>query len=82
MRQLIPASVAFPVSKACPASPQPQAANTANEDVPQEKESAPLPIRRHGPKLGRNDPCPLDPKKKFKNCCGALGESTCIKNVM
>ncbi len=36
-------------------------------------------IRRTGPKLGRNDPCPLDPKKKFKNCCGALGEKTCIK---
>jgi preprotein translocase subunit SecA len=36
-------------------------------------------IRRTGPKLGRNDPCPLDPQKKFKNCCGALGEKTCIK---
>jgi preprotein translocase subunit SecA len=41
-----------------------------------------LPIRRTGPKLGRNDPCPLDPNKKFKNCCGALGEKTCIKNVI
>jgi preprotein translocase subunit SecA len=41
-----------------------------------------LPVRRTGPKLGRNDPCPLDPKKKFKNCCGALGEKTCIKNTM
>ncbi|VVM05346.1 hypothetical protein MAMT_00602 [Methylacidimicrobium tartarophylax] len=38
-----------------------------------------MPISRTGPKMGRNDPCPLDPTKKFKNCCGALGEKTCIK---
>ncbi|MGD9895532.1 MAG: preprotein translocase subunit SecA [Candidatus Methylacidiphilaceae bacterium] len=38
-----------------------------------------MPISRTGPKMGRNDPCPLDPSKKFKNCCGALGEKTCIK---
>jgi preprotein translocase subunit SecA len=47
-----------------------------------QEEQAPKPvatIRRTGPKLGRNDPCPLDPNKKFKNCCGALGEKTCIK---
>jgi preprotein translocase subunit SecA len=41
-----------------------------------------LPIRRTGPKLGRNDPCPLDPAKKFKNCCGATGEKYCVKNTM
>ncbi|CAF0703675.1 preprotein translocase subunit SecA [Candidatus Methylacidithermus pantelleriae] len=41
-----------------------------------------LPIRRAGPKMGRNDPCPLDPTKKFKHCCGALGEKTCIKVVL
>jgi preprotein translocase subunit SecA len=38
-----------------------------------------LPIRRSGKKLGRNDPCPIDPSKKFKHCCGAHGEKTCIK---
>ena len=38
-----------------------------------------LPIKRNGPKLGRNDPCPVDPTKKFKNCCGARGEKCCIK---
>ncbi len=38
------------------------------------------PVRREGPKLGRNDPCPLDPKKKFKNCCGATGAKGCLKN--
>jgi hypothetical protein len=28
-------------------------------------------------KIGRNDPCPLDGKKKFKKCCGAKGHTTC-----
>jgi tetratricopeptide (TPR) repeat protein len=26
-------------------------------------------IRRHGPKVGRNDPCPCGSGKKFKKCC-------------
>lgn len=40
-------------------------------------ESAPLPeygfepLRRNGPKIGRNDPCPCGSGKKFKKCCGA-----------
>ncbi|MES2308544.1 MAG: preprotein translocase subunit SecA [Verrucomicrobiota bacterium] len=38
-----------------------------------------LPIRRQGPKLGRNDACPIDPNKKFKNCCGANGDKYCTK---
>jgi preprotein translocase subunit SecA len=42
-------------------------------------EEALAPIKREGPKLGRNDPCPLDSKKKFKNCCGATGSKTCFK---
>jgi preprotein translocase subunit SecA len=25
---------------------------------------------RHGPKIGRNDPCPCGSGKKYKNCCG------------
>jgi preprotein translocase subunit SecA len=32
-----------------------------------------------GMKLGRNDPCPLDPAKKFKNCCGKDGSKVCWK---
>lgn len=28
-------------------------------------------------KMGRNDPCPYDPSKKFKNCCGAKGLHSC-----
>ena len=27
------------------------------------------PIRRDGPKVGRNDPCPCGSGKKFKKCC-------------
>lgn len=28
------------------------------------------PVRREGPKVGRNDPCPCGSGKKFKKCCG------------
>jgi len=27
-------------------------------------------VRREGPKIGRNDPCPCGSGKKFKKCCG------------
>jgi tetratricopeptide (TPR) repeat protein len=30
----------------------------------------PEPIRREGPKVGRNDPCPCGSGKKYKKCCG------------
>jgi len=29
----------------------------------------PLPIRREGSKVGRNDPCPCGSGKKYKQCC-------------
>jgi len=29
------------------------------------------PIRRPGPKVGRNDPCPCGSGRKYKNCCGS-----------
>jgi preprotein translocase subunit SecA len=29
-----------------------------------------LPVRRHLPKVGRNEPCPCGSGKKYKNCCG------------
>jgi len=28
-------------------------------------------VRREGPKVGRNDPCPCGSGKKYKKCCGA-----------
>jgi preprotein translocase subunit SecA len=33
------------------------------------------------PKIGRNDPCPHDPSKKFKNCCGASGHRSCVRDI-
>ena len=30
------------------------------------------PLRRDGPKVGRNDPCPCGSGKKYKQCCGSL----------
>lgn len=36
-------------------------------------------VRNEGRIMGRNEPCPLDPSKKFKNCCGATGAKTCVK---
>ncbi|NQW30667.1 MAG: preprotein translocase subunit SecA [Ignavibacteria bacterium] len=37
-------------------------------------------IKNTGRMYGRNEPCPLDPAKKFKNCCGATGNKTCTKH--
>jgi len=36
-------------------------------------------VRNTGREFGRNEPCPFDPNKKFKNCCGATGNKSCIK---
>lgn len=36
-------------------------------------------VRNEGRLFNRNEPCPYDPAKKFKNCCGANGERTCTK---
>ena len=30
-------------------------------------------VRRSGPKIGRNDPCPCGSGRKYKRCCGAAG---------
>jgi len=59
-------------------------AHEEEEEGGEEKKAAKvsLPIRRAGPKMGRNDPCPLDPRKKFKNCCGAQGAKCCLKIAM
>ncbi len=31
------------------------------------------PVRRAGPRVGRNDPCPCGSKRKYKRCCGRAG---------
>lgn len=40
---------------------------------------APKTVVNTAPKIGRNDPCPFDPNKKFKKCCGAGGGTHCVK---
>jgi preprotein translocase subunit SecA len=35
-----------------------------------ESPPASAPIRKSGPKVGRNDPCPCGSGKKYKKCCG------------
>lgn len=55
------------------------AANRHDEptnDQPSSAEEAPgvdgRPVRREGPKVGRNDPCFCGSGKKYKQCCGKL----------
>lgn len=36
-----------------------------------QEEIKPVTVRREGPKIGRNDPCPCGSGKKYKKCCGA-----------
>jgi preprotein translocase subunit SecA len=43
--------------------------------APAPAEERRLPIRHTGPQLARNDVCPLGTGKKFKNCCGADGNT-------
>jgi len=33
----------------------------------------PATVRRDGPRVGRNDPCPCGSGRKYKKCCGAAG---------
>jgi preprotein translocase subunit SecA len=42
--------------------------------APQPRLVAPQPMRREGPKIGRNDPCPCGSGQKFKKCHGAALE--------
>ncbi len=46
------------------------AAQEANPTTDAAKRGKTQPIRRQGPKVGRNDPCPCGSGKKYKKCCG------------
>jgi len=37
------------------------------------------PVKREGGKVGRNDPCPCGSGKKYKKCCGVLGQAAAGK---
>jgi preprotein translocase subunit SecA len=39
--------------------------------VPERAKNKQETVRREGPKVQRNDPCPCGSGKKYKNCCGA-----------
>jgi preprotein translocase subunit SecA len=43
----------------------------AGAKVPDRARSKQETVRREGPKVQRNDPCPCGSGKKYKNCCGA-----------
>jgi len=46
-------------------APQPTQLPNAETQPP-----APVPIKKSGPKVGRNEPCPCGSGKKYKKCCG------------
>ena len=39
--------------------------------APHRQSIASVPLRRQGPKVGRNDPCPCKSGRKYKHCCAA-----------
>ena len=51
-------------------SAAPQASDVVSEAVEAVSKAKPV---RTGPKVGRNDPCPCNSGKKFKQCCGKNG---------
>jgi preprotein translocase subunit SecA len=47
-----------------------QSGSSGGDGAPAESEARP--VRRHEPKVGRNDPCPCGSGKKYKKCHGAV----------
>lgn len=50
----------------------PEAARDDDDKTPVAPGADGRPLRREGPKVGRNDPCPCGSGKKYKQCCGKL----------
>ncbi len=50
----------------------PEAARGDDDEAPVAPGADGRPLRREGPKVGRNDPCPCGSGKKYKQCCGKL----------
>jgi preprotein translocase subunit SecA len=53
-------------------APQPQPAMAMAGGDGDGEYAIDLPVRRSGPKVGRNEPCPCGSGKKYKNCCGRV----------
>ncbi|MDR5898054.1 preprotein translocase subunit SecA [Halomonas vilamensis] len=51
---------------------EPAADNASDADAEPLPGADGRPVRREGPKVGRNDPCPCGSGKKYKQCCGKL----------
>jgi preprotein translocase subunit SecA len=49
-----------------------EASGLTGADAGEGFEAAQKPMMRPGPKVGRNDPCPCQSGKKFKQCCGKI----------
>ncbi|MFT7438337.1 MAG: preprotein translocase subunit SecA [Polaribacter sp.] len=49
-----------------------EASGLTGADAGEGSEAAQQPMMRPGPKVGRNDPCPCQSGKKFKQCCGKI----------
>ncbi|MEZ8132449.1 MAG: preprotein translocase subunit SecA [Porticoccaceae bacterium] len=49
-----------------------EASGLTGADAGEGSEAAQKPMMRPGPKVGRNDPCPCQSGKKFKQCCGKI----------
>ncbi|GAB2718101.1 preprotein translocase subunit SecA [Halomonas garicola] len=47
-------------------------ADEAASEAPDAAAAEDQPVRREGPKVGRNDLCPCGSGKKYKHCCGKL----------
>jgi preprotein translocase subunit SecA len=52
--------------------PQPAMAMAGGDNDGAGEMKLDLPVRRGGPKVGRNEPCPCGSGKKYKNCCGRV----------
>jgi preprotein translocase subunit SecA len=52
------------------AVPRPPVAPPAQGREVRAEAPSPMPVRREGQKVGRNDPCPCGSGKKYKKCCG------------
>jgi len=56
------------LSSSAPSVPTPPL--SAQQPQAESQPAAPVPIRKSGPKVGRNHPCPCGSGKKYKKCCG------------
>jgi preprotein translocase subunit SecA len=51
--------------------PATQQQRTPAQQPGAESQPALVPVRKSGPKVGRNEPCPCGSGRKYKKCCGS-----------